>query len=188
MGPRKLLTRPGMFVAAVVSLLAGSLSAAAPAQAGFTDYWTFQRIDMSKCLEVGEMATYTGAAIVQWDCWSGPNQQWKFESVGGGWSQVRNRHSGKCLDVLWGGTTNGAQLVQWDCNGSATQQRRSHWVCANGWCVDEELINGASNRCADVLNIAGHNGALLGLWDCNKMPNQRWFMAPVWDGPPPVIK
>ena len=70
-----------------------------------------------KCLDVTGASTADGAAVIQWTCGSGTNQQWTLASNG----SIVSRSSGKCLDVPGFSTTDGTALDQWACNGGANQ-------------------------------------------------------------------
>src|SRR5262249_32842437 len=65
----------------------------------------------------GPGATGNGVKIQLWGVGSpaGTNQQWKPESMGGGFWRFRARHSNRCLDVPGQNTNDGTQLQQWDC-------------------------------------------------------------------------
>ena len=73
-----------------------------------------------KCLDVSGASTEDGAAIIQWTCHGGANQQWRLEAVGEGYRFVA-RHSGKCLDVTGWSTDDGTGIIQWQCHGGANQ-------------------------------------------------------------------
>ena len=60
------------------------------------------------------------AAIIQWQCHGGENQQWRVEAVTGGYQLVA-RTSGKCLDVRGESTNDGGSITQWSCHGGANQ-------------------------------------------------------------------
>ena len=51
-----------------------------------------------KCLDVSGVSTEDRAEIIQWQCHGGANQQWRVETVAGGYQLVA-RHTGKCVDV-----------------------------------------------------------------------------------------
>ena len=73
-----------------------------------------------KCLDVSGESTEDGASVIQWQCHSGANQQWRVEAVTGGHRLVA-RHSGKCLDVTGWSLDDGASIIQWQCHGGANQ-------------------------------------------------------------------
>jgi hypothetical protein len=65
-----------------------------------------------KCLDVQSASKTDGAAVIQWTCTGGTNQQWSLTNVGDH-VQLVARHSGKCLDVRSGSTADGAAIIQW---------------------------------------------------------------------------
>lgn len=42
------------------------------------EYYVIIAKHSGKCLDVGSKSTDKGAKIIQWDCWGGKNQQWKY--------------------------------------------------------------------------------------------------------------
>ena len=65
-----------------------------------------------------------GSKVDLWRYVNGLNQQWKPESLGGGYYRFVSRASNRCLDVPGAQGTNGLQLQIWDCNGSTAQAFR----------------------------------------------------------------
>ena len=74
------------------------------------------------CLDVAGQSTSDGAAVIQFDCHTGLNQQWSFTDVAGGADRLTVRHSGKVLDVTGAVSTDGALLEQWTSNAGTNQQ------------------------------------------------------------------
>lgn len=77
-------------------------------------------VHSGKCLDVSGASTADGAAVIQYTCGSGTNQQWQLRPVGGS-SQLVARHSGRCLDLPGFSTANGTRLTQYSCNGGTNQ-------------------------------------------------------------------
>ena len=73
-------------------------------------YWRVIARHSGKCLDVSSASTDDGAAIIQWQCHGGENQQWRVEAVTGGYRLVA-RNSGKCLDVQGESTNDGGSLM-----------------------------------------------------------------------------
>ena len=69
------------------------------------------------------MSTANGAAVQQWTCTGGANQQFRLEDQGGGYFYVRASHSNKCLDVSGVSALDGAAVHQWDCSGDNARWR-----------------------------------------------------------------
>jgi len=75
-------------------------------------------------LDVTGVSTANGAKIQLWGYGGGANQQWRPESLGGGYWRFVSRHSGKCLDVPANSVDNGVVLQQYDCNNTSAQAFR----------------------------------------------------------------
>ena len=72
----------------------------------------------------GTGATGDGVQVHLWSYVGGTNQQWRPESLGGGYFRFVARHSAKCLDVRDVSTADGAWLQQWTCTGGVAQSFR----------------------------------------------------------------
>jgi hypothetical protein len=70
------------------------------------------------------------------------------------------------MDVDGGATGNGAVVQLYTCNGTGAQQ---FTLTAAG-----DLVNLAANRCVDIKDWNGADGARLQLWDCAGTANQKW--------------
>ncbi|MFC9593989.1 RICIN domain-containing protein [Streptomyces sp. NPDC056944] len=163
-------------------LLAASLGivfglSAAPAQAATTasasGNWivTFKANHSGKCLEVADWSTANGAAVRQWTCTDGANQQWEqIPSNYPGEYYYRNMHSGKCMEIGGWGTNNGATANQWDC----------HWGLNQLFVTGQEKIITdfwyAQNKCLEIADWRRDNGAPARLWDCHIGDNQSFTM------------
>jgi hypothetical protein len=76
------------------------------------------------CLDVSGVSVADGAAVIQFACGTGQNQQWSFTDLAGGADRMTARHSGKVFDVTGQATTDGTLLEQWSSNNGANQQFR----------------------------------------------------------------
>ncbi|MFB7948157.1 RICIN domain-containing protein [Kitasatospora phosalacinea] len=76
----------------------------------------------AKCLEVADWSTANGAAVRQWQCTGGANQDWTPTGSDLSNLKLKNRYSGKCLVVQ--GLADGAVGFQYDC-GNFTDQ---YWL------------------------------------------------------------
>jgi Ricin-type beta-trefoil lectin domain/Ricin-type beta-trefoil lectin domain-like len=89
--------------------------------------------------------------------------------------QIISRKSGKCLSLSENKNVNGQRFLQWDCAPpSSNGQVYSFWEPqGGGWY--QLRVNG-TNRCLDVVNVSGENGAQLQLYDClgGGQTNQHW--------------
>ena len=77
-----------------------------------------------QCIDVSGVSLADGAAILQFTCSTGTNQQWSFTDVAGGAERVTARHSGKVLDVTGQATADGTLVEQWSSNNGTNQQFR----------------------------------------------------------------
>lgn len=77
-----------------------------------------------QCIDVSGVSLADGAAILQFTCGTGTNQQWSFTDVASGAERVTARHSGKVLDVTGQGITDGTLVEQWSSNNGTNQQFR----------------------------------------------------------------
>jgi len=116
-----------------------------------------------KCVDVHGASGQDGAAIIQWGCHGGANQQFEQVPAAGGF-MLRARHTGKCLDVYGGFTQAGTRVIQWTCHGGANQV--FNWR-------DGALVARHSNQCLDVHGASGADGAVLIQWPCHGGANQR---------------
>ena len=99
--------------------------------------------------------------------------------------QFVNRYSGKCLSLSENRNVNGQRFLQWDCGApvNGNGQIFSFWEPeGGGWY--QIRING-TNRCLDVINVSGSDGAGLQLWDClgGGQTNQHWRREPLASQP-----
>ncbi|WP_433295010.1 RICIN domain-containing protein [Actinoplanes sp. CA-030573] len=79
---------------------------------------------VEKCLAVQNASTADNAAILQFDCNSGDNEEWYVNHRSGQtayYYEIKNHKSGKCLTVKNNGTANGSTLLQFTCNGGKNQ-------------------------------------------------------------------
>jgi hypothetical protein len=70
------------------------------------------------------------------------------------------------MDVAGGSTANGAIVQLYTCNGTGAQQ-----FVLN---AASDLVNPQANKCVDIKDWNGNEGARLQLWDCRGGANQKW--------------
>jgi hypothetical protein len=124
-----------------------------------------------KCADIPSSAGNDGAALKQYACNGGWNQQWNVLDSGNGYVSLVARHSGKCLDVSDGSTADGAAVVQWTCNGGTNQQ----WQIQ---AADSGYVRFAarhSGKCLDVVSGATADGAAVKQYPCSGVANQQWL-------------
>ncbi|MFE5491759.1 RICIN domain-containing protein [Streptomyces virginiae] len=102
------------------------------------------------------------------------------EPVGGGWFQIRARHSDKCLDVAWASTAHGADVVQGNCTpGNRNQQWRLVPLSGNFF----RIVARHSGQCLDVAWASAAHGADVVQADCTPgNRNQHWSFVPTQGG------
>ncbi|MFF2957227.1 LamG-like jellyroll fold domain-containing protein [Kitasatospora sp. NPDC057965] len=119
-------------------------------------------LDGGKCLDnLG-----AGTEIGVWNCWNGPNQQFKFNT---------DNHAliiqNKCVTVRDEGTANGTPVILTDCDNLKGGQK---WLRR----ADNSLYNPHSDRCLELPGWNTTNGTRLGIWNCHAGANQRWTLNP----------
>ncbi|MWA11449.1 RICIN domain-containing protein [Streptomyces sp. BA2] len=128
-----------------------------------------------KCLDVSDASSADGAAVVQYSCDGGLNQQWRLEDAGDGYVRVLAQHSGKCLDVADEATGDGAFVNQYRCGSGAHQQWRFEDRGSGGRGDDTyRLVSRHSGKCLDVADESTGDGARLVQWTCGNGANQQF--------------
>ncbi|KUO16206.1 hypothetical protein AQJ91_36875 [Streptomyces dysideae] len=125
-----------------------------------------------KCADVVSSSTADGAAVQQWSCWGGDNQQWQVQSVGFGYYQIVARHSAKCLDVSSASTDDGAAIIQWTCHRHNNQQ----WELRDAGSGYVEIVARHSGKCLTVENASTADRARLIQRTCSGGQNQQWSL------------
>jgi len=123
-----------------------------------------------KCLDVYGGSVADGAAVIQWTCHGGPNQQWSLRPYLDAY-QVVAGHSGKCLDVYGGSVADGTAVIQWTCHGGANQQ----WSL-RPYLDAYQVVAGHSGKCLNVEGASTADGAQVVQESCNGSTNQRWII------------
>jgi len=75
-----------------------------------------------KCVDVAGGGTGVGARLIQHTCHGGDNQQFQFQSVGGGLYRIIAGNSGYCLDQANATQSTGGEFMQYFCHGGTNQQ------------------------------------------------------------------
>jgi len=140
-----------------------ALNAGGGGGGGDTD--ALRAVGANKCLDVPNQTTATGTRLQIWDCHSGTNQQWTYQTS----TQELAVYSGdsrRCLDASGAGTANGTAVIIWTCHGGSNQKWNRN---ANG-----TITNVQSGLCLEVTGSSTANGALVQLWACSSGTNQQW--------------
>jgi hypothetical protein len=138
---------------------------------------TYNRISVrhsGKCLDVANASGADGAALMQYPCGSGSNQQFRLQSAGGGYYQVIARHSSKCLDVSDASTADGAAVVQWSCGSGQNQQ----WSLVDVGSGYNRLVARHSGKCLDLPSSSQDN-LQFKQYPCNGGQNQQFQLTRV---------
>ncbi|MEK6775017.1 MAG: RICIN domain-containing protein [Bdellovibrionota bacterium] len=124
-----------------------------------------------KCVDVSGASLNDGAAIQQWACHGGKNENFIFTYKGGGYYQIKAEHSGRCLDVSGSGMSNGVPLIQYACSNTNNQLFKIEDF--NG---KKRIRSKLNNKCVDVAGAGTLSGAKIDLWDCYGGSNQNFSM------------
>ncbi|MDA1361358.1 ricin-type beta-trefoil lectin domain protein [Glycomyces luteolus] len=119
----------------------------------------------NRCLDVSAQSQSNGATVQLWDCHTGSNQQWVYNTT----SKRLSVYGGKCLDAEGAGTSPGTRAIIWDCHGGTNQQ----WnLNSNG------TITGVqSGLCLGTVNNGTGNGTGVVLASCNGSSSQNWSLS-----------
>ncbi|WP_306214164.1 beta-1,3-glucanase family protein [Actinoplanes sp. RD1] len=116
-----------------------------------------------KCIDVPNGSAVDGARLQMWTCNNSNAQKWAFQSDG------TVRAVGMCMDPAGGALTNGTPIQLVTCNGNPVQR---FTLSGAG-----DLVNVSANKCVDIADWNGTDGAKLQLWDCAGTTNQKWHKA-----------
>jgi hypothetical protein len=111
-----------------------------------------------------------GAALVQQTETGAESEKWRFRRVGSGTYQILNAESGLCVNVENGSTEGLAKLQQATCVEEARQYFRLVGT-GDGYFA---VVNHASGRVLDVLDLSTADGAAIIQWDYLYAENQQW--------------
>jgi hypothetical protein len=128
-----------------------------------------------KCLDVFGASTDDAAAVIQWTCTGGPNQQWRLEPVATGAYRLVARHSGKALDVYGALIDDLAPAIQYPTHGGDNQL----WTLepVSGGYV--RLVARHSGKALDVAGASLDDGALVIQYTAHGGANQQWLLREV---------
>lgn len=116
------------------------------------------------CVSVRGGRLIDGAALTQWHCHGGTDQQWRFVS-----NRIQLAGSNKCLSVRNEDVSPGREVVMWECHGGADQR----WILTS-----EGTIQNSSrpDLCLSTFNGAVALDAGLAVWNCHGEHDQRWSL------------
>lgn len=128
--------------------------------------YTLKGVHSGLCLDLANGSSADGANIQLWTCNGLTAQQFRFESKGNGYFQVRNVASNKCLDVWGKSTADGANVAQYTCTGG-----------------DNQLFSVPDVRSGGVVRlVAKHSGKALDAWGWGTTPGTNIAQWPVTGG------
>src|SRR6516164_4933573 len=101
-----------------ISVMAGSLAAAAPAEAYVFRNLQGEENNQQMCMGVSAGNMTPGTPVINWSCINNDADQiWNLNYISTqGWDQlVDSKQANRCLEAKNGGTTNGTPLVIEEC-------------------------------------------------------------------------
>ena len=124
----------------------------------------------TKCLQFGggSKADLAKAEIAA--CNGSPAQQFKFQSVPGGYYALVSANSDKCLDVSAFAMGDGALVQQYPCNGGLNQ----NWIVADGGGGTVRFVARHSGKVLDVTGGGTADGTAVSQADWKSAPNQQF--------------
>jgi hypothetical protein len=143
-------------------------------------------------------STQDGQNVFLWPNNTSASQLFDLINMGGGYFQIKAKHSGKCLmlDKNQGSVGNGTRIAQYPCPGRSYKSAQWFFKDMNGACPDTALCvdkgwrvikNRYTGKCLDTDNAAGKKPpqqAVLQVWTCISRTtdwnadNQIWR---IWD-------
>ncbi|MDX3342625.1 RICIN domain-containing protein [Streptomyces baarnensis] len=133
-------------------------------------YYNLVARHSQKCVDISENSAANKAAVLQYTCNGGLNQQWRLVDKGNGYVNLKAQHSGKCLDVSGASVEDRGVVQQYDCTGSANQQ----WKLQDQGDGYYRLAARHSGKCLDVSGVSTADGARLFQYTCGSGANQQF--------------
>ncbi len=127
-------------------------------------------------LDVAYASTANGAKAQIWSGGGGGQQQWRIDSLAGGYFKLTAMHSGKLLEVASSGTSDGTQVQQWPTNGTNAQQWKITDL-GNGYAKLNPRV--APDKALDVNGASTTKSAKVQIWTDNGTCAQQWQLLPV---------
>jgi galactose oxidase len=122
----------------------------------------------SQCMDVEGGSQNAGAAIIQWGCHGGANQQWQLHQVDG-YYKIVVAHSGQCLTINGADTTVGRWADQETCVNGSNQQFK---LRPQG--VGHTIVARHSGLCLGIESASLQQGARVTQQTCDASTNQTW--------------
>ncbi|MES1172156.1 MAG: RICIN domain-containing protein, partial [Bacteroidota bacterium] len=121
-----------------------------------------------KCMDVSGVSQTSGAAVNQYRCNNGANEQWTLQPFNG-FFRVVVQHSSQCLAVAGASTVAGAAVVQTTCAGANNEQ----WTLVPSG-IGYQLLNRNSSLCANISNNSSADSAAIVQSACGTASNFIW--------------
>lgn len=127
-----------------------------------------------KCLNLQEHQNFDNGQVNIWTCADHPDQDWKIESVGGGFVRVINTHYNKCLNLQADQKKNGGLPKVFTCTNHPDQ----------AWKLEKfgnayRLVNQAHGMCLNLQQPQAHDTGTPNVWQCADHPDQAWLLNQV---------
>jgi hypothetical protein len=143
-----------------------------------------------------------GQNVFLWRNNTSASQEFDLINMGGGFFQLRARHSGKCLmlDKTQVNVGNGRRIAQYPCTAASYKSAQWSFQDMNGNCEADALCvdtgrriikNRYTGRCLDTDNPSGKSPgqqAVLQLWTCVSSPSAWNAANQIWKIIDPVTK
>ena len=126
-----------------------------------------------KCLDINQ---YDENAQ-QWDCLYSNNQFWEVEPVNqdNGIIRIKRWETNKCLEVAKDNDNIGANVYESECRNGNTYKRNQQFTLFPHDDGSYHIVYMFPNLCLDIEDGFAHNGANLGLWECQNTDGQRFY-------------
>jgi Ricin-type beta-trefoil lectin domain-like/Peptidase family S41 len=128
-----------------------------------------------KCLDVFGASLDDAAAVIQWTCTGGPNQQWRLERTASGAYRLIARHSGKVLDVYGALVDDLAPAIQFPTNNGDNQL----WTLQPASDGYVSIVARHSGKPLDVAGASVEDGAAVIQFTAHGGANQQWLLREV---------
>jgi galactose oxidase len=119
------------------------------------------------CADVNNDSVDPGAAVIEWACNGGANQNWTPNPSGAGYVLL-NQNSGLCMDVYNASTAANTPIIQWTCNA---QPNQTYTLTAQGG--GYALVASHSGLCVTAASTSAQ-GSQLTQQTCNGSATQTW--------------
>jgi hypothetical protein len=139
--------------------------------ANFKDnYYTIVARHTNKCLD--SVGFGDGFWTYQWDCHALRWQQYKFQQLEDGSVMIYSRYNGQVLTARDNGTGDGTPIDTRTSADGNNQKWRVEYSSEPGIFSIKSIVD--PNKCMEIDNNQGHNGAHLILRDCDGKQSQKW--------------